>query len=177
MNAVVSTESDNDWLRRAGTRLEGGKLVLPHSFLMLPMTIASKAVVAYNADTSLANHIAQALVISIMVRCADTAFFSFIADKFNAASPPGAHVCHNCLRGQLFPNRLKELRALVNKHIIHKVEDGSGVGPTLDHIPTAIEYYNEIFTLPLTDPISWEARSNMKLCHKCTRDYLDAHPN
>jgi hypothetical protein len=186
MDATVTTNSDNDWLRRAGTRWENDKLVLPHAFLMLPMTIASKAVVSYNADSALANRISQAVVISVMVRCADTAFFNFVANLLNSASHGSPTVCHNCLRGQLFANRLKELRKSVNHHIIHKIEDGTGVGPTLEHIPLAIQYYDEMFTLPLTDPISWPERRDMQMCQKCAAKVLkaraqqlgqpDAHP-
>jgi len=174
MDATVTTNSDNDWLRKAGTRWEDGKLILPHAFLMLPMAIASKAVVSYNVDSSLANRIAQSLVISVMVRCADTAFFNFIARSLNSVTHGGPTVCHNCLRGQLFINRLKELRKSVNHYIIHKAEDGTGVGPTLDHIPLAIQYYDEMFTLPLTDPISCPERRDMQMCPRCTAKVLKA---
>ena len=175
MEPIVSSNSDNDWLRRAGIRWENGQLILPHAFLVLPMTIASKAVVSYNSDDSLANRIAQALIISVMVRSADTAFFTAIANQMNAANPSQPNICHNCLRGQLFQNRLKELRALVNKKIIHKVEDGSGIGPTSEHIPLAIEYYDEMFTLPLVPPTSWEERSGIQLCQRCAPKWKNAY--
>src|SRR5690606_23753537 len=144
MDAIVTTSSDNDWLRRAGVYAKDGKVELPHEFLVLPMTIASKAVVAYHADTSLQNRIAQSLVISLMVRSADTAFFNAVAAQLTSVTPHSPNICHNCLRGQLFKNRLKEIRRLVNRHIIHKVEDGTGIGPTLEHIPLALEYYDEM---------------------------------
>ena len=175
MQPIVTSTSDNDWMTRAGTRWENGKLVLPHAFLTLPMTIASKAVVSYNNDESLANRISQSVVISIMVRSADTAFFTAIAKHFNASHPHNPNLCHNCLRGQLYQNDLKKLRGLVNKHIIHKVEDGTGVGPTLQHIPLAVDYYNEMFKLPLTDPIHWQENPSISLCQKCSPKWIKAH--
>lgn len=42
--------SANDWLQKAGSYIEGERVVLPHKFLLVPMTLASEAFVEFKKN-------------------------------------------------------------------------------------------------------------------------------
>ncbi|MFC5579468.1 hypothetical protein ACFPOA_15780 [Lysobacter niabensis] len=169
-------DSPNDWLQRAGARVEAdGRVVLPHDFLLAPMALASTAVVAYKAADNLAERTAQVLIIALQVRTAETAFFNVIAKLFNAHNSDVPNICPSCIRRSgLFDDRVHELRKVVNREIIHKMDSGVGVGMiSPDALNAAIEYYEEMFRLPLVDPITWQTK-DISLCDKCAERWASA---
>ena len=65
---------------------------------------------------------------------------------------------------------MKEYRQAANRNVIHKLESGEMV--TEKEIPEVVPvYYEEIFRLPLMDPISFPDRKNVALCEKCKKKW------
>jgi len=165
-------ESPNDWLRKAGAHIINNRLILPHDFLLVPMGSASEALLEYRRSTTLSEKMRHAMAIALAVRNADTAFYNAVAKMLNKANPNKPNICHNCIRGQLFGTRMKELRQEVNAKIIHKMENPRGIVMiSPDELPLVEKYYEEMFKLPLIDPVSWPERKKMELCQKCKKKW------
>ena len=163
-------ESPNNWLRKAGAHVVNNKLVLPHDFLLVPMTSASEALLEYRKSKTLNDRTRHAMTIAATVRSADTAFYNAIAGMLNKQNPNKPKICHNCIRGQLFGTRMKELRKQINNNIIHKMDDDQ-VMINPDDLDIVEEYYEEMFKLPMMDPITWSEMKNMKLCQRCRKKW------
>lgn len=160
-------ESPNDWVHKAGGRQNGLEFILPHKFLLVPMTVASEAILKFRAVEDLNSRIQYGIVVVTMIRIADTAFYNNVAKMIMSSSTnkkSGIVVCEHCLRGQLWPNRMKELRQAINKRIIHKMEDGLPIN--VDDLEFVEQYYGEIFKHPLTNPVSWPERKGLEFCPK-----------
>jgi len=165
-------ESPNDWLRKAGAYVVDSRLILPHDFLVVPMTFASEALLEFRNSNTLSERTRHAMTVAVAVRIADTAFYSAVAEMLNRRNPNRPNICHNCIRGQLCGTRMKELRQKANARIIHKMENARGLGMiSPDELPLVEEYYEEMFNLPLMDPVSWPGRKKMKLCQKCKKKW------
>jgi len=163
-------ESPNNWLRKAGAYVVGKKLILPHDFLMVPMTTASEAIMAYRESRNLNDRMRHAMTIAVAVRNADTAFYSAVADMLNRRNADKPNICQYCIRGQLFRTRMKELREQVNKNIIHKM-DRTKIMINPDDLKIVEDYYEEMFKLPLIDPIHIPETKSLQLCKKCRKKW------
>ena len=133
------------------------------------MTLASEAIIEFNKDENLSSRIKHGLVVVVMVRIADTAFYKKIAKIINQKSPSMPNICHNCIRGQLWNTNMKIYRQLANKQIIHKME--SGIPLNNKDLEIVDKYYNEIFKLPLVDPITFNGKKNLQLCERCKKKF------
>ena len=163
-------ESPNNWLRKAGAYVVNKKLILPHDFLLVPMTSASEAIMAYHKSRNLNDRIRCAMTIAVAVRNADTAFYSAVADMLNRRNVDKPNICQHCIRGQLFRTRMKELRKQVNKNIIHQMDnDKIMINP--DDLRIVEEYYEEMFKLPMMDPIDIPETKGMRLCQTCRKKW------
>lgn len=76
MNSSDEIVSANNWLSKAGARLRGERIELPHHFVLVPLTIASEAIVDFRKYDDLTPKIKAVLVVATMVRVADTAFYN-----------------------------------------------------------------------------------------------------
>ncbi|MHC1623289.1 MAG: thioredoxin domain-containing protein [Candidatus Methanospirareceae archaeon] len=163
-------ESPNNWLRKAGAHVVNSKLVLPHDFLLTPMNSASEALLEYRKSKALNDRTRHAMTIAVTVRNADTAFYNAVAGILNKQNPNKPNICHNCIRGQLFGTRMKELRKQINRNIIHKM-DNDQIMLNPDDLYIVEEYYEEMFKLPLMDPITWPGTDNLKFCRSCRKKW------
>ena len=157
--------SPNNWLVKAWAYIEHNKLILPHDCLIVLMTTASRAVEDFEKFDDYQIRLEKALIISLTVRMAEKAFFHNVAKLFNDKS--AIKICTNCLMNNLYDNSLKKYRRICNEKIIHKMETEIMVNPK--DLNFSILYYNEIFTLPLMDPITWEKKT-ISLCKKCLKN-------
>ena len=169
MSKEMKIESPNDWLVKAGAKPVDDGVILPIQCLLVPMTLASEAIVSYRAANSLNEWIKHGLVVVTMVRIADTAYFirvaKMILDRQEAAN--NTSICQHCLRGQLWPTEIKKYRQQANKNIIHKMEEGLPINRT--DLEVVELYYEEIFKHPLTNPISWDERPGLDMCQNCRK--------
>ncbi len=167
---TIEIISPNNWLKKAGAYIDSNdKLVFPHKFIAVPMTLASEAIVEFRKNKDLASKIKNGLLVVVMVRIADTAFYKKIAEIINQQSPSTPNLCHNCLRGQLWDTKMKTYRQVANRKIIHKMEGGIPIN-NMD-LEIVEKYYNEIFKLPLIDPISFKNKKGLKLCERCKKKF------
>ena len=169
MNVKAELVSSNDWLQKAGAYIEGERVVLPHKFLLVPMTLASEALIEYRQYENIASKIKYGLVVVVMIRIADTAFYKNLVKILNQASPNVPNICPNCIRGQICGTEMKSYRQAANKNIIHKMENNEIIN--FDDLEIVEKYYSEIFKLPLMDPISFPERKNLKLCDACRKKW------
>src|SRR5690554_7757826 len=79
--------SANNWLSKAGARLQDESIELPHHFVLVPLTIASEAIVDFRKQDDLSSKIKAGLVVATMDRVADTAFYNKISELINRQSP------------------------------------------------------------------------------------------
>lgn len=164
---IIETHSPDQWIERAGGFVDdAGRLHLPHKFLLVSMAAAAEAVEAFKKNDSLMERMKNVLIIAMSVRSADTAYYQHVVDMLKKV--PGnekVSFCHNCLRGQLWPNKMKLLRREVNSKIIHKMESALMVDQK--DFEFALQYYDEMFTHELVNPvIEWRAQ-DIKSCDKC----------
>jgi hypothetical protein len=149
--------SPNDWLKKAGARLEDGQLILPLKCLLVPMALASEAILDFNKSESLNDRIKYGLVVVSMVRIADTAYFRRVAKMLLEINKPA----------KIWTNEMKKYRKMVNETIIHKMEDGLPINN--EDLKVVESYYNEMFKHPLTNPITWEDKNGLDLCQSCIK--------
>jgi hypothetical protein len=160
--------SPNNWLKKAGARLEDEQLILPLKCLLVPMALASEAILDFNKSESLNDRIKYGLVVVSMVRIADTAYFRRVAKMLLEMNKPAKiSICEHCIRGQWWPNEMKKYRKMVNETIIHKMEDGLPINN--EDLKVVESYYNEMFKHPLTNPITWEGKNGLDLCPSCIK--------
>jgi hypothetical protein len=164
MNQPPELSSANDWLRKAGARIEGTRPLLPHKFLLVPLTLASEAIVDFRHSKQANDSLKHAVVVALMVRVADSAFYTNLSDLINGANQNQPNICHNCIRGQICGTKMKTLRRDVNRRIIHKMESADIV--PMEDLSIVEDYYEEIFKLPLAGDIAFPSR-NLELCQKC----------
>lgn len=167
---VSIIKSPNGWLQRAGAYVDDqSRMQLPHKFLIMPMALASEAVEKYNSSDSYAEKIQAVQAIAINTRSADTVFFKRIAGILTEANKGSSRIklCEHCVRGGLFPTDLKRLRHLVNDRIIHRMEKVSFIDQA--DFDLAVAYYDEMFKLPLMDPVDWN-ESHVQLCDRCLNE-------
>lgn len=168
---------ENSWIERAGAIIDGLKVELPLEFLLVPMTIATNALVDFRKSKNIADKIKFGTTVVTMVRSADTAYYRFIVDQFFKAQAKlsGNAICEHCVRGQLWPNRMKEYRRLANKNVIHKMESGGITVVNFDDLEIVEKYYNEMFEQPLMHPKFWRSehcftgKVHVKSCDQCLR--------
>lgn len=163
-------ESPNNWLRKAGAYVVNKQLVLPHDFLLVPMATASKSILEYRKSRNLDDRIRHAMAIALAVRNADTAFYNAVADMINGQNPKRPNICEHCIRGQLFRTRMKELRKQVNESIIHQM-DKNNIMINPKDLGIVEEYYEEMFKLPLMNPIHTQEIKGLRLCNKCKKKW------
>ena len=168
MDEIVSA---NNWLIHAGAHLIDNKLIMPHQFLLVPMTLASEAIVEFKKHDDLGSKIKHGIIVVSMVRMADTAFYNVVADIINGHEKTKPNICANCLRGQLCGTNMKKFRQLANRNIIHKMESGKCEVVTFEDLEVVELYYEEIFKLPLIDPISFPEREGIELCGRCIKKW------
>ena len=160
--------SPNDWLKKAGARLEGEQLILPLKCLLVPMALASEAILDFDNSESLNDRIKYGLVVVSMVRIADTAYFRRVAKMLLEINRPSKiSICEHCIRGQLWSNEMKIYRKMVNENIIHKMEDGLPINN--EDLKVVELYYNEMFKHPLTNPITWKGNNGLDSCPSCIK--------
>lgn len=169
MKAKEELVSANDWLSKAGAFLDGDSVVLPHGFLLIPMTLASESILEFRKAENIAAKIKSGLVVVTMVRIADTAFYTKVASVLNAENPSLPNLCHNCIRGQICKSQMKTFRKAANSHVIHKMESGEVIN--FNDLGIVEKYYSEIFNLPLMNPIQFSETQNLKLCDRCKRKW------
>jgi hypothetical protein len=158
----------NDWLKKAGARLEGNELILPINCLLVPMGLASEAILDFNKSESLNDRIKYGVVVVSMVRIADTAYFRRVAKMLLEKNKHlKITICEHCIRGQLWTTEIKKYRKMVNENIIHKMEEGLPINN--EDLKVVELYYNEMFKHPLINPISWEDKNGMDLCPTCIK--------
>jgi hypothetical protein len=167
MNYII--ESPDDWFVKAGAYIdEKGLLHHPYTFLSVSMAAAAEAVVAFRTNDSLLERHKNALIIANSVRSADTAYYTKVAEMLlSKQGNEKIHFCHNCLRGQLWPNRMKVLRKKVNSKIIHGMDKGAQI--KTEDLNLVLEYYEEMLTHQLIPSklISCEERKEVKFCDNC----------
>jgi len=158
--------SPNDWMVKAGSKLiEHNKLALPLDFLLVPMGLASEAIVSFRKSDALNDRIKHGLVVVTMVRVADTAYFSRVAKMLYEHNQKKIKICEHCIRGQLWTTNIKEYRQKANKSIIHKMEQRLPINNT--DLEVVEKYYEEMFKHPLMSPIAWPSVTGLQRCHKC----------
>ncbi|MFV8249896.1 hypothetical protein [Bdellovibrio bacteriovorus] len=163
MTGTMTFESPNDWITKAGGHQSGSSFILPHKFLLVPMTVASEALLKFREANDLTERIRYGCTVVLMVRVADTAFFKSVADMIVAANKgSGLVVCGDCLRGHLWQNNMKELRQAANRRIIHKMEEGLPINN--EDLEVVEAYYEEIFKHPLTGQIKWSGKEAISFC-------------
>ena len=162
--------SANDWLVKAGAYIVNDKAILPHKFLLVPMTLASEAIVEFRKHKDIVSRIKHGLVVVSMVRMADTAFYNLVSAILNNNNQSVPNICQHCIRGQICGTNMKELRKVANRNIIHKMESGTCEVITEKDLNIVELYYAEIFNLPLMDPISFPDRK-IKLCDYCKKKW------
>jgi hypothetical protein len=164
---MTKIQSPNNWLVKAGARMEGNQLILPLNCLLVPMGVASDAITDFRNSNNLKDRIKFGAVAAIMTRVADTAYFRNVAKMLMERNPENnVAFCEHCLRGQLWDTKIKEYRKLVNKDIIHKMEEDMMINP--DDLKYVELYYEEMFKHPLTNPISW-GNVTMQSCNYCKK--------
>ena len=169
MSVRAELVSPNDWLQKAGAYIDGENVVLPHKFLFIPMTLASEAILEFRQQDNIGSKIKFALVVVTMVRVADTVFYNKLVKLLNEANPSVPNLCQHCIRGQICGTQMKEYRQSANKNIIHKMENDEII--SFKDLEIVENYYNELFKLPLMDPISFPERKNLKLCGTCKQKW------
>lgn len=147
----------------------GDSIVMPHRFLLIPMALASESILEFRESRSIGDKIKAGLVVVTMIRIADTAFYKTVASALNSANPNKPNLCHNCLRGQICQTSMKVLRGKANSNVIHKMEDDEGI--SFEDLEVVEGYYNEIFRLPLMDPIKFPEAKSLKLCQSCRKKW------
>ena len=160
--------SANNWLTRAGTYFDGSQVVFPHKFLLVPMTLASEAIIEFRAHENIGQKIKHGLVVVTMIRIAETAYFKYLSEIINFQANKKIKVCHNCVRGKVCGTRMGELRRKANRNIIHKMEDGKCID--FEDLSIVEEYYDECFKLQLVGSIEI-LPIQFSLCHSCARKY------
>ncbi len=161
-------DSANNWLERAGACIRNNKPIMPHLFLTVPMNAASEAVEIYNNDDSYNSRLKAVQTIALNVRTAETAFFKRIAKILKEVNKQlGIEICHYCIRNHMFGTNFKELRKLANSKIIHRMEEEAMI--SVEDFQIAIDYYNEMFKLPLVDPITWKETKGIPMCKNCLK--------
>ncbi len=162
-------DSPDNWLVKAGAFVDdSNKLHTPHFFLVTPMAMAATAIENFNnnKEDDLLKKTKNISVIANSVRSADTAYYKRVSKIFNKLNP-NVHICGNCLRGQIWPNKMKILRKEVNSKIIHKMDNGEMIDSEDFHL--AIGYYNEMFTHDLVNAkIEWK-KFKLKSCDSCKK--------
>ena len=161
--------SANDWLQKAGAYFEGKRVVLPQKFLLIPMTLASEALVEYKQHENIGAKIKFGLLVVVMVRIADTVFYNNLVKLLNQANPNFPNICQHCIRGQIFGTEMKSYRHAANKNIIHKMENNEIIN--FNDLEIVEKYYNEIFKLPLMDPVSVPEKKGLILCNSCKKKF------
>lgn len=137
----------------------------------MPMALASEAIVSFRESDSIADRIKHGLVVVIMVRTADTAYFIRVADLLKERNEREVFICQHCIRGSLWNTDMKRLRQEANKKIIHKMERGLPINS--DDLLVVEKYYEELFKHPLTNPISWPTVTGMQRCQYCRKKHQD----
>ena len=169
MNVKTELVSPNDWLQKAGAYIDGENVVLPHKFILVPMTLASEAIIEFRRHENIASKIKYGLVVVTMVRIADTIFYNKLVNILNEANSSVPNICQHCIRGQICGTRMKEYRQAANKNIIHKMENDEYIN--FEDLDVVENYYGEVFNLPLMDPISFPEKKNLKLCGNCKKKW------
>lgn len=162
--------SANNWLVKAGAYLDNDEVNLPHKFLLVPMTLASEAIVEFRKHKDIGSRIKHGLVVVSMVRIAETAFYNWVSTILNNNNESVPNICQHCVRGQIFGTNLKELRRVANRNIIHKMERGTCEVIGEKDLNIVEFYYAEIFKLPLMGPVSFPERT-LKLCDYCKKKW------
>ncbi|MCJ8290391.1 MAG: hypothetical protein HRT58_12060 [Crocinitomicaceae bacterium] len=164
----MAIHSPNNWLERAGAKTENGQLLLPINCLLVPMGLASEAILNFKKSDNLNDRIKFGIVVVTMVRIADTGYFRRVAKMIREGNKQSEIcVCEHCLRGQLWTTEIKKYRKQVNSNIIHKMEEGLPINE--DDLKYVELYYDEIFKHPLTNPISWEGKNGLQMCPSCLK--------
>lgn len=158
--------SPNDWLTAAGATVENGQIRLPLDFLLVPMALASEAIVEFRKATALNDRIKHGLVVVTMVRIADTAYFTAVANMLYEGNNKKYRICEHCIRGSLWPTKMKEYRKEANQLIIHKMEKGLPVNN--GDLEVVEKYYEEMFKHPLMNPIKWD-KATVTMCSNCAK--------
>ena len=169
MNLQKELVSANDWLQKAGAYIDGDRVVLPHKFLLVPMTLASEAIIEYKQHENIGAKIKFGLLVVVMIRIADTAFYNNLAKLMNQANPNVPNICQHCIRGQICGTEMKSYRQEANKNIIHKMENNEIIN--FNDLEIVEKYYNEIFKLPLMDPVSFPEKKDLRLCNLCSKKW------
>jgi hypothetical protein len=158
---ISNIVSPNNWLTKAGATVENGKIILPLNCLLVPMALASEAIIDFRKATTLNDRIKHGLVVVTMVRIADTAYFTRVANMLYEGNNKKYQICQHCIRGSLWPTKMKEYRKMVNQVIIHKMENGLPVNNR--DLEIVEKYYEEMFKHPLMNPIKWD-NATLAMC-------------
>ena len=168
---------ENSWFERAGAFINGLTLQPPLKFLLVPMTIATNSIIDFRKSKNIADKIKFGSSVVMMVRNADTAYFRFIVEHFfkEQAKLSGYVICEHCIRGQLWPNKMKVYRQLANRNIIHKMESGGITVINFEDLDIVEKYYNEMFKQPLMHPMFWSEKDqfsgqvHIESCEQCLK--------
>lgn len=165
MQKFKITNCPNNWITKAGGYIDSnGKFFLPHKFLLAQMHTASEAIEQFNKSKLYSEQIKAIQLMSINVRSAETIFFRKVAEILNKKI--NEKICYKCIRDTLFETDLKKIRRGVNSKIIHRLDYQEFVNPKDFHF--AIDYYNEIFKLPLTGELVIKIdEESISLCYNC----------
>lgn len=164
MEERLKLKSPNNWIERAGGYISNeGKVYMPHKIILSPMDKASRAIEDYNENTHYQYRSTAVQQISINVRSVETALYRLMANILKVEQ--GIDVCEHCLRNSsFFGTKIKALRRKNNSRIIHRYDSGNMISP--EDFQFAINYYEEIFKLPLMSPIKWDEKK-IRYCDKC----------
>jgi hypothetical protein len=132
------------------------------------MGLASEAILDFKKSDNLNDRIKYGIVVSTMVRIADTGYLRRVAKMILEGNKHNKiNVCEHFLRGQLWATEIKKYRKQVNENIIHKMEEGLPINE--DDLKYAELYYDEMFKHPLANPISWEEKIELHMCSSCAK--------
>ncbi len=159
--------SPNDWIRKAGGHVKDGKMIMPHKFIIIPMAMASEAVEEYHKNSAWNSRLKCVFVITLSIRIVDTSVFRMLAKNLNEHWKGGIQICSDCIRNGVIDTNLTKLRKEINEKIIHKMENAFVIDSKDFHL--ALDYYDEIFKLPLMFPIHIKEKQGVPLCKRCLK--------
>lgn len=159
--------SPNNWIEKVWWKIENiWNSNLPQTSILIPMTTASKAVKKYNFSKNYEEKLELSLLISLMVRIAETSFYNNFTKIF---INQWVKVCHHCIRwSDNFNNKeVLKYRKLSNEKIIHHMENNIMINPI--DLDLSIKYYEAVLKLPLLEEITITQKFEVKVCDKCNK--------
>lgn len=97
----------NDWMEKAGAYVGDLGVILPHKFLLIPLTLASEAIIEFRKHDNLGQKIKYGIVVVTMVRIADTEYYKYLAGAINSQNSGMVGIYHNFIRGGLCGTNIK----------------------------------------------------------------------